>query len=77
MLELIATDEQKQRYLRPLAAGDVRFCFALTEPAPGAGSDPAALTIAGRFARRAGERAGAGVHSLQQLPARPPMTTFS
>jgi len=44
MLELIATEVQKQRYLAPLAAGDVRSCFAMTEPAPGAGSDPDALT---------------------------------
>ena len=43
MLEAIATEEQKERYLRPLAAGDVRSCFAMTEPAPGAGSDPGAL----------------------------------
>lgn len=43
MLEAIATEEQKARYLAPLAAGDVRSCFAMTEPAPGAGSDPDAL----------------------------------
>ncbi len=43
LLEKVATDEQKQRYLAPLAAGDIRSCFAMTEPAPGAGSDPSAL----------------------------------
>ena len=43
LLEAVATAEQKERYLRPLAAGDLRSCFAMTEPAPGAGSDPAAL----------------------------------
>ena len=35
-----ATPEQRRRYLEPLARGAARSCFALTEPAPGAGSDP-------------------------------------
>jgi acyl-CoA dehydrogenase len=46
MLNLIATPAQKQRYLRPLAAGTARSCFAMTEPHPGAGSDPSALLTA-------------------------------
>src|SRR5262249_49094410 len=40
LLHLIASPEQKDRYLRPLAEGRIRSCFAMTEPAPGAGSDP-------------------------------------
>lgn len=35
-----ANAEQRERYLEPLARGEVRSCFAMTEPAPGAGSDP-------------------------------------
>ena len=44
LLEVVATHEQKERYLRPLVAGEVRSVFAMTEPHPGAGSDPDALT---------------------------------
>jgi alkylation response protein AidB-like acyl-CoA dehydrogenase len=29
---------QKERYLRPLVRGQVRSCFAMTEPPPGAGA---------------------------------------
>lgn len=43
LLEVVATPAQREAYLRPLATGEVRSCFAMTEPAPGAGSDPAAL----------------------------------
>jgi acyl-CoA dehydrogenase len=44
LLEVVGSEEQKQRYLAPLAAGDTRSCFAMTEPAPGAGADPRQLT---------------------------------
>lgn len=43
LLEAVASEEQKARYLGPLARGEVRSCFAMTEPAPGAGSDPTLL----------------------------------
>ncbi|MSO90726.1 MAG: acyl-CoA dehydrogenase [Acetobacteraceae bacterium] len=44
LMEVVATHEQKERWLRPLAAGKTRSCFCMTEPPPGAGSDPAALS---------------------------------
>lgn len=40
LLSLFATEGQRERWLRPLAEGQIRSCFAMTEPAPGAGSDP-------------------------------------
>lgn len=42
LLIISATPEQKEKYLRPLAAGDVRSCFAMTEPEV-SGSDPTGL----------------------------------
>jgi acyl-CoA dehydrogenase len=42
-LELVGTDEQKERWLRPLVAGEMKSAFAMTEPMQGAGSDPKML----------------------------------
>jgi len=43
LLEAVASPAQQERWLRPLAAGHTRSCFCMTEPAPGAGSDPGML----------------------------------
>jgi acyl-CoA dehydrogenase len=45
MISLLTTGnaEQQARYLKPLLAGKIRSCFAMTEPQPGAGSDPSML----------------------------------
>ncbi|WP_372733553.1 acyl-CoA dehydrogenase family protein [Nocardioides sp.] len=48
LLAHIATAEQREEFLRPLVQGRVRSAFAMTEPAPGAGSDPTALRTAAR-----------------------------
>ncbi len=41
-LLLQGTDEQKEKYLRPILSGEKKLCFALTEP--GAGSDAGSMT---------------------------------
>jgi acyl-CoA dehydrogenase len=48
LLEHVATAAQRERFLRPLVAGEMRSAFAMTEPSPGAGADPGRLTTAAR-----------------------------
>jgi len=43
LLEAVGTPAQKEKYLGPLARGETRSCFAMTEPSPGAGADPGML----------------------------------
>ena len=42
LLAKVATPEQQETYLKPLASGETRSCFNMTEPG-GAGSDPTML----------------------------------
>ncbi len=42
-LEKVGTDAQKTKWLQPIVNGEVRSAFAMTEPHPGAGSDPAMM----------------------------------
>jgi len=39
----VAREDQKTRWLQPIIDGDVRSAFAMTEPPPGAGSDPSLM----------------------------------
>ncbi len=53
VLEKLGTDEQKQRWLAPIAEGRARSSFAMTEPHPGGGSDPSMIRTS---AERRGDR---------------------
>jgi acyl-CoA dehydrogenase len=54
VLEKVATPEQKERWLQPIVDGRVRSAIVMTEPAPGAGSDPAGMMLT--RAERRGDR---------------------
>jgi acyl-CoA dehydrogenase len=43
LLAKIASAQQKQRWLAPIVEGRLRSAFAMTEPMPGAGSDPSVM----------------------------------
>jgi len=47
ILAMFGTEEQKQRYLQPLIAGEISSCFSLTEPRGGA--DPTSITATGEL----------------------------
>jgi len=43
LLNKVARDDQKQKWLQPIIDGAVRSSFVMTEPAPGGGSDPSMM----------------------------------
>ena len=43
VLNRTGTPAQKEKWLRPIVEGKVRSAFAMTEPAPGGGSDPSMI----------------------------------
>ncbi len=45
VLNRVGTEEQKRWWLQPVIDGSVRSAFAMTEPMPGAGSDPAGAML--------------------------------
>ena len=45
VLEKVATEAQKERWLQPIVQGEVRSAFVMTEPHPGSGSDPGGMMI--------------------------------
>jgi acyl-CoA dehydrogenase len=53
LLAKVATPAQQERFLAPVVAGRARSAFAMTEPHPGSGSDPA-MTLT--TAQRRGDR---------------------
>jgi len=48
LLEKVATETQKERWLKPFVAGEIRSCFSMTEPW-GAGADPSKLKTKARY----------------------------
>src|SRR5271155_2630699 len=53
LLARIGTPAQKEWWLRPIVEGKVKSAFAMTEPAPGGGSDPGMIRT--RAERRGGK----------------------
>ena len=54
VLNKVLTDAQKDKWLQPIIDGSLRSSFAMTEPAPGSGSDPGGMMLT--KAERKGER---------------------
>jgi acyl-CoA dehydrogenase len=48
LLDVVARPDQRRHFLRRMASGEIRSCFAMTEPG-GAGSDPSLLATTARL----------------------------
>jgi acyl-CoA dehydrogenase len=48
LFQKVMTPAQQERWLRPLAAGQIRSAFMMTEPDDGAGSDPSMMATSAR-----------------------------
>src|SRR6201991_295892 len=53
LLKKLGTPKQKEKWLKPIVDGKVRSSFAMTEPAPGGGSDPSMIKT---YAEKKGDR---------------------
>jgi acyl-CoA dehydrogenase len=49
LLNKVASEEQKARWLQPIVEGEVNSSFAMTEPSPGSGSDPTMMRTTARL----------------------------
>jgi acyl-CoA dehydrogenase len=53
LLNRAGTPAQKEKWLKPIVEGKVRSAFAMTEPAPGGGSDPSMMKT---YAEKKGDK---------------------
>jgi acyl-CoA dehydrogenase len=53
LINRAGTPAQKEKWLRPIVEGKVRSAFAMTEPAPGGGSDPSMIKT---YAEKKGDK---------------------
>ena len=49
LLNTLASEDQKAKWLQPIIDGRVRSSFAMTEPAPGGGSDPSMIRTTAKW----------------------------
>src|SRR5260370_23598486 len=73
LLAKVGTPTQKEKWLRPIVDGKDKSSFAMTEPAPGGGSDPRMIQT--RSPRRGPNWVLHGPHCIITSPAEPHTVT--